>query len=187
MTTQEAENLILKHADDFRTLLGAGLSLAVFGDIHLVTEQDNPWLALMASGPDTIEEHIPIMIAIAAFTESWRDRLESEYGVRMVICGPQLFPVRGGQHLLHGADGFSPAITSQGTPRQIGFRMMLHAICATVAALAKEKRAAETPKPSKAAIRAAERWIGMAISDDSSGFVAKLATIIDDEFRKDLT
>ena len=81
MTTEEIEALYLKHKEDFRRLLDQGEALAAF-DGCLLYAEPGCWVCEETDGrprPDVFPS-----VAIAAMTETWRDWLEKEHGVRLL-------------------------------------------------------------------------------------------------------
>jgi len=126
-------------------------------------------------------------VALAAFSEFWRDRLEKEHGVLLVVRGPEdsiawlcLRPIPGhGSLALDGQGQWTPFM---GIGCCAPFHSLPEAICAAVHALAEDKRKAEKPKPSDAALRAAERLYHARAFPNQDAMVAAWAAIIDEEF-----
>jgi len=130
VTTAEIEALYIKHADDFRLLLGAhkdGPVLAVFDrDTTLGYGAGgfcNQWLV---SNIHAGAFCIPAVLAVAAMESAWRERLEKEYQVAYSHnYGSGWFP--------------NPMTATNGH----GHETLAEAICAEVKARAAEKRAEE--------------------------------------------
>ena len=140
MTTAEIEALYIKHADDFRLLLGAhkdGPVLAVFDrDTTLGYGAGgfcNQWLV---SNIHAGAFCIPAVLAVAAMESAWRERLREKNFVTLhpdgtVTCVGQLavaYLNEDGGWSLNPNDAISYAYAAD-------------AICVAVAALAAEKRA----------------------------------------------
>jgi len=141
VTTAEIAALYIKHADDFRLLLGpsplsviAQTPIAEFGNIQL----------LYSRAQDTFTAHfpaggrswpLPTALAVAAMTEAWRWRLRENFVTLhtdgTVTCVGQLavaYLNEDGGWSLNPNDAISYAYAAD-------------AICVAVAALAAEKRA----------------------------------------------
>jgi len=188
MTTEEIEALYLKHAEDFGYLLGAagaGGELAYFhGGVVLTcvetvsretcwAHRRREWHVFFNCGKSIIAAPF----AVAAMTECWRERLEEEYGA---IIG------RTGDGNWRADRGFW-GVTSRFSVKVPTCRTLPELICAVVKVLAGEKRKAEKPKPSAAAMRAAGRAIGALQTNGIlvGPWIETTAAIIDEEFNRE--
>jgi len=140
MTTAEIKALYLKHAEDFRYLLDTtGRVVASIGESGL-------WLPKDGRGwTDAYGIEIYSPIAIAAMTESWRERLDKEHEVALAPGGGGFSAYR------KDPNGQSEGLTLSkewsrllGTPPWV-FDSLPEAICAVVESLAAEKRKNENP------------------------------------------
>jgi len=160
MTTEEIEALYLKHAADFRCLLDCSEKEAY------VTK----WIENVVLRPpkrsrdrwqaDDLDTggfvSLPSQVAVAAMTESWRDRLEKEHRVALEYDGRGYSPTRYVPHYRQVFCGGRFMFLAEACG-PTGYTDLPKAICAAVHSLAEEKRKAEKPKPSAAALRAAEQ------------------------------
>lgn len=181
MNTNEAEALILSHADTFRELLGKGDALAEWFYPHTsewihLYHKAGVWMEAESGGP---RSGVYGPLAISAFTDAWRVLLEEKYGVLFYLSAshspPQWYSFNGAVLFARGA------FVAHAGERAAMFPSMLHAICAVAEALVKEKRAeaeqAAEPEPHFSdfrrkgggkAFRAHQWWEGQ----DESGFEA---------------
>lgn len=176
MDTHSIESLYLEHADDFRTLLGQGHKMAIFAGGGFLWCEDGRWY--WQGAVNRTHWQVAPDLAICAFTEAWRERLEREHEVCLLRTRPavrqnyiQPPPVysqwfvertstvpyrllcRDGQWRSESALRFErPFLTpvEQGDDGLLGFASLPQAICAAVAALAKEKREAEAVQKCRA-------------------------------------
>ena len=150
MKTQETEKLYLSHADDFRTLLGEESALAVLDDGPFA-----PVSLFHKAGPSQPDgcwyfgsvqrgwHLLPSSVALAAMTDSWRERLEKKFSV-YTTRGREA-PWRAWRTTHHKGkrqatvlrpQGFASCQEGDGTP----YDSLPELICAAVEALANEKR-----------------------------------------------
>jgi len=180
MTPTETEALYLKHADDLRTLLDRDDALALLGENVSILSEAGLWFWDSGNGPIHSRWEIPASVALAALTEFWRDKLENQHGVyfdrgRDTAQWEALKATRFGRQPLW--------LNSQGQwflCNGTTFKSFPQAICAAVHALAEEKRKAQKPRPSDAALRAARRLCQRTIMQTE----ALVAQIIDEELAK---
>ena len=172
-------------------------------------------------GPTSQAFSVATEIAVAALTDSWRDGLDKAHGVFInvessiiglperhmdtsyTICraNPASGTAPWRELILVERPSGSPTVApteydwQQPSGRFLAalFRSMPEAICAAVHALAEEKRKAEKPTPSTAAVRAAGRILQGAYFAASDGTLAdelrqneekRIAAIIDEESAK---
>ncbi len=152
MTFAETEKLILDHAADFRLLLDQGELMAVGDGWSLSVRLGYDWCCwkgdVLGRGSD-YQHNLPRGLAIAAFVESWRDRLEKEHGV---VIQPihRYLGLPSGWTALHmvlrmRSDGLAEWLTNEGSWTAVWqdrkeFQSAPEALCAAAYALAEEKR-----------------------------------------------
>ena len=188
MTTEEMDALYLKHAPDFRELLGTRSALAVFDDA-LLRAEDGRWFWAMANGGSAWE--IPRQMGVAAVTEFWRERLEKEHEILLaprLTQRPVWFVLRacrtGKDENVLSPDGtWQPFNYKQ---RDACYKSLPEALCAVVHALAEEKRAAEKPMtPTKARAALDKLWAETHAPDLFQALGAQLvADIVADQMEK---
>jgi hypothetical protein len=206
MPTAELEKLILSVADDCLLLLGQQprnnppLTLnedcvAMMGDCPLIARRDadgtlRDWMFVYSKTSTSVRNAFSVAteIALAAFIESWRDRLEKEH--RVVVT-----PLRTGDN--SPAQWLALHVNEKNwLPYDSGYVTFPEAVVAAVRALAKEKRKASKPAPSPAACRAASKLADALYliggfspklpAEEHTEKLSILADIIDQEFnRKD--
>ena len=161
MTTSEIEALYIKHADDFRLLLGfaedSPCRMAVVGDLDLsYAPKMKAWLVTGLAGT-TVGTHAAL--AVAAMDSAWRERLEKEHEVLMLRVGHSWFPVRHDWPIHPDTNNFRPAVGFIGRDCGTGWDTLPMAICAAVAALAAEKRAKPFVAPAPFDwVQSGEQW-----------------------------
>lgn len=130
MTTAEIEELYIKHAADFRELLGHAKALCVFPDNSILyphKDQSCDWRHSHGGGLSAPRREL----AVAAMTGHWPKLLEEKYGQRLDTSA------------WSGMDRYAfYAIGSDGTRTTGEGASLPEAICAAGKALAAEKRAA---------------------------------------------
>ena len=139
MTTKEIEALYLRHADDFRMLLG----LSADGPVA-VCDLEYLWPPRPGRGwTDGATNDVYSGVALAAMTEAWRERLEKKFSV-YTTRGREA-PWRAWRTTHHKGkrkatvlrpQGFASCQEGDGTP----YDSLPELICAAVEALANEKR-----------------------------------------------
>ena len=153
MKIESAEKLYLRHAEDFRALLGTApgtgaVAMVDNRDLEAPAQVGGTWFQRLRGG--ACRENLHSSIAIAAMTEAWRERPETEHGVVLYRSSHTGWRAQEDGELLDDTGCWVGPEYNYAT-----FISLPEAICAVVEFLAKEKRAAQ--KPSAAAMRAAKR------------------------------
>jgi len=177
MTANEIEGLCIRHADDFRAISGLAHSIAC--------DWNETWLSwpigggswgLQQKNRDVIG--LPSVIAVAAFTEFWRDRLDCQ-GYRLI---PKCYMGRRGWVV-------GTADDPEGILGSLFYMSVPEAICGVVQSLAREKQKVESAKgyePSPEAVSAAEEIRLFYLASPAEGLTTRsIAAMIDMRFRKE--
>jgi len=154
VNTSHIEKLYIEAATYFRELLGKdgdGACICRCGTVWMYIPYDDPMTDTWVW--DSPEWHnrrtLDANLAVAAMTESWRERLEKEYKVQFHIgnCVVECWRVKGGKLQQLWANGQFVESAEPARDSHI-FLSLAEAIVAAVKALAAEKRAkakAEVP------------------------------------------
>ena len=139
MNTTDIETLYLRHAEDFRALLGTApgtgaVAMVDNRDLEVPAQVGGTWFQRLRGG--ACRENLHPSIAIAAMTEAWRERVRAKFQ-----CGLWAYDDgRWGAYRLVGGVR-KHLLANQGfsvVGRRAQFASRPEAICSIVEALAKE-------------------------------------------------